>query len=161
MAKSFPLAMPSQLLYTARVISKLRIVLICMIVLAMPVQGIAAATMRFCAPGGQWPAHHGAAAHAAHHHAAHAQAAAPSHHHHHHGQAVADATNDESNGGLGAMSKMKCSVCAVCCMAAAIAPDIPTVHVVENGSKVMLPVSVSYVGPVADGLERPPRSFLA
>ena len=153
-----PTSGSSQLLYTPLVIAKLRIVIVCVIVLAMPVQGIAAATMRFCAPGNSSQAQHGASSHAAHHHASHAPSAAP---HQQHEQPAADAAKGESKDGSGTVSKMKCSVCAVCCMAAAIAPDTPKVHVVEAGSNFMLPASVSYVGPVADGLERPPRLFLA
>jgi hypothetical protein len=122
------------------------LVLICMIVLAMPVQGIAAATMRFCATGGQAHAHHAVAVQPAHHH---------------HDRLVTDTANQQSKAGTDATSKMKCSVCAVCCMAAAIAPDVPAVHVIEASSKITLPAPVSYVGPVADGLERPPRPLLA
>ena len=156
-AKTFRWTTPSQLLYTARVIAKLRVVLICMIVLAMPVQGIAAATMRFCAPGGQSHAGHGAIAQTAHHHASAAASTA----HRHHPSHAADAAGDDSKGSPGTVSKTKCSVCAVCCMAAAVAPELPTVAVIESGSTITLPASGSYVGPFADGLERPPRSLLA
>jgi hypothetical protein len=135
-------------------VAKLRWMLICLIVLAMPVQGIAAATMRFCGPGGA-AQHHAAAAH---HHGDAQDAAAASDHQHH--ASPADAANDAA-GGLDAMSKMKCSVCAACCMATAIAPDVPALHTVEAASKVVLPARISYVGPVADGLERPPRPSLA
>jgi hypothetical protein len=134
--------------------AKLRWMLICVIVLAMPVQGIAAATMRFCGPGGA-AQHHAAASH----HHGDAQAAAASDHQHH-APPAADSANDAA-GGLDAMSKMKCSVCAACCMATAIAPDVPTLHTVEVDSTVVLPARISYVGPVADGLERPPRPSLA
>jgi hypothetical protein len=134
--------------------------LICMIVLALPVQGIAAATMRFCTPDHHSKAAHARGAQTPHRHGGHAPVAAASHHHHDE-QSVADAANGEPSGAPVTTSRMKCSVCAVCCMAAALAPATPTVPALEAVSRITLPAVASYVGPVADGLERPPRPLLA
>jgi hypothetical protein len=130
-----------------------------MVVLALPVQGIAAATMRFCAPGQHSKTVGSQSAQTPHHHGMHAPASAAPHQHDE--QPAVDIAGDDSKEGQATASKMKCSVCAVCCMAAALAPDTPRVYALEAVSMISLPASVSYVGPVADGLERPPRPFLA
>jgi len=128
-------------------------------VLAMPLQGIAAATMRFCAPGHHSKAMHSEGEPAAHRQGVHAPSSAAPHHHEE--QPQADADSAHSKDGLAKTGTLKCSVCAVCCMAAAVAPAMPTVHGIEASSKITPPASASYVGPAADGLERPPRPFLA
>ena len=150
----------SQLLYTSRVLAKLRFVLICMIVLAMPVQGIAAATMRFCAPAQHAQVQHAAGAHSGIITTdARRRPAAPSPWRA--GGRRRRATTHRRTA-RATTSKMKCSVCAVCCMAAALAPRRPDGACRRTrSSKVTLPAVRQLRRPVADGLERPPRTLLA
>ena len=133
-----------------------RIVLTCLLGIALPVQGFAAYSMAACGP-----AHHGAAlsqVQEAHHHGAsasghesdHAQgggsSADPSQHKHsHEGKAKTD----------------KCSACASCCSATAL-PSFPVVltsPVLKDRFAPLAPGSVAAF--LSEGLERPPRLVLA
>lgn len=143
-----------------------RILMIAMLALAIPVQGVAAAAMLYCGPdhlAGD-PAGHGAghiAAHEAGHvhandHDGHANAG------HEHAQpdmlaadlaSVPDAPDQPA--------PAKCSVCAACCSAAAIAAS--TLMFSQPGIDplpVLMSSSLSYSF-ITDGPLRPPRSFLA
>ena len=109
---------------------RIRLFLLCLIALALPLQGIAAATLSSC--DHRAPMTHGAA---------HDHAAMPAHAHAH-----------------AAVEKSGCSACAACCVGLAIAstlPDIPvpllppaTLHAVDDPRRTGTPPAV---------LERPPR----
>jgi hypothetical protein len=138
-----------------------RLVLAFLLVAAIPLQGLAAATMTLCASGhASSLGNPTAAAHDAmsgHHRADH---------HMHHRESAASAEGDRSvdrtsHASLDKQSKPKCSVCASCCSAAAMpSPAIVFAAVVPTA---FFAPTVS-IGPPAfltAGLERPPRAFLA
>ena len=143
-----------------------RTLLICLLVLAVPAQGVAAATMAFCGPN-----HHSGAA------ASHAERMAPAervhpqaqaqgtHRDHDKARAAQDVGADVGSSAAPAKSvhadKQKCSACASCCSVSAIlnsvlavpAPDLtPTVF------SVVVPTVDAFA---ADGPDRPPRIVLA
>lgn len=130
------------------------------IILAMPLQGLAAATMFHCgaAPAGA----HDAAASPGH---THADPVAPHHHQGaapdgHHGHAAAAATDEAANADLQAPLS-KCSACASCCTAGAL-PSAPMVIASPELPQSFTAPAATRVEPfVTHGLERPPRSFLA
>lgn len=144
----------------------IRTLLIWLLVLAVPAQGAAAATMAYCGPN-----HHGsevatralpsaAPAHA--HHGSEARTA------HEHLDAALQADADGSPSTRAAASaksvqsdQHKCSACASCCSVGAI---LDTVLVVP--APVAAPTLFSVVVPTvdafaADGPDRPPRLVLA
>ena len=144
----------------------LRIIVPFLLAVALPLQGIAATTMRFCLPthpavplsaaaDSMEHAHSGGARHAAHHHAKvgdlqqHGDHAAPS-----------GTNSDASHSPSGNTASGTCSVCAACSAAALPAAplpqlaDAPEVH-------LALPQFEPYFGLTPGGLERPPRSNLA
>jgi hypothetical protein len=141
----------------------IRTLLIWLLVLAVPAQGAAAATMAFCGPN-----HHGGGA------AAQMQLAAPANHAHHdgaiaaeheHPQAEAQADKGSSASAASAKvsdsSKHKCSACASCCSIGAILSSVLAVP-----APVFTPTVFSTVVPgvdtfAADGPDRPPRIVLA
>lgn len=143
----------------------IRTLFIWLLVLAVPVQGAAAATMAFCGPnhhGGGASAQTQTAALAAH---AHPGGAAADHQH---PQAVAVADEDSAasvDSAASAMfsdaSKHKCSACASCCSVGAILSSVLAVP-----APVFTPTVFSAVVPsvdtfAADGPDRPPRIVLA
>ena len=144
----------------------IRALLIWLLVLAVPAQGVAAATMAFCGPN-----HHGGGA------AAQMRATAPANHGHHDGtvasehehpqaSAVADEASSASTAAVASAkvsdaSKHKCSACASCCSVGAILSSVLAVP-----APVFTPTVFSVVVPsvdtfAADGPDRPPRMVLA
>jgi hypothetical protein len=131
----------------------LRIALIWLVALAVPVQGVAAATMVFCGPGDTTVGHQRAAHdHAAHeHHASHdVDAASP--------DAANDATSDATSTGFDTTS---CSVCAACCTAATlpsplVSCETPKGHAVYRAALASWDATF-----LTSGLDRPPRLTLA
>jgi hypothetical protein len=139
----------------------MRLVLALLLAAAIPLQGVAAATMALCASGQA---------------SSHAQLTAPAHdamsvqqsadhRMHHHGSAASGeggrSPAQATPASLDKQSKSKCSVCASCCSAAAMpAPAIAFTAVVLT--EFFAPTAS--IGPPAfltAGLERPPRPFLA
>ena len=152
--------------YNRRVTTLTRALLIWLLVLAVPAQGAAAATMAFCGPnhhGGVAAAQMQAAAHANRDH--HDGAVAPEHEH---PQAAAVADKDSSaaaasvaSSKVSDASKYKCSACASCCSASAFLSSVLAVP-----APVFTPTEFSTVVPsvdtfAADGPDRPPRFVLA
>lgn len=139
---------------------RLRVFLACLLLVAIPLQGLAAATMLFCGPSGpsvhaqqaapaaqdQHAQHHGPPAghdHAMHQHAGHDEAT---------GQA------DQPSNGPTADPGQKCSVCAACCHSVAIteAPSVPMLSPAPQTLSAEPPVAVhSRPSPVPD---KPPRA---
>ncbi len=131
----------------------LRTLLSFLIMLAIPLQGFAAASMVFCGP------HHASLTQPGHSDHHHDGAAAPGHHHD--AGPAADAGETGFEGYLKFLS-VKCSACASCCSLAAvpIAPFPPLTFL--PAISVAVPFfGSSYSGIVPDGLERPPRQHLA
>lgn len=139
---------------------RFRSALMWLLLLALPLQGFAAATMVNCGPN-----HHRMLA-------ASAVTAPESHHdrtndHHEHEALLAADADDGAEHGpssvhhLDKLTKFKCSACAACCMGAAM----PTAAlVIASFSPAMMTatfVSTPHVDFLSDGLDRPPRLLLA
>ena len=134
----------------------MRALLIWMLVLAVPVQGAAAASMALCSTG-----HHGTAAAvqmpAAHHAAAPAPGADPAQttHAHHAASTGHDRTAATPADGH------KCSVCASCCSVGAIFQVALTVPEPALVAPVFAALTTTVDAFAADGPDRPPRLVLA
>jgi hypothetical protein len=140
-----------------------RAVLIWCLALALPAQGVLAATMAFCGPNHPVGASAVTATQDDGHAARHAQESAA-----HSGMGAAhdhaeDAISHESAAAdtFAQSDLQKCSVCASCCSATAIHDTAPKLPVPEAASaRFAAPVSI--VEPfAADGPDRPPRHILA
>lgn len=124
-----------------------RLLLMCLMAVALPVQGYAAAGAVHCA---------------AMHERMHATAAAEHHHddgamasHHH------EAVADDHDSGKGGPAGFKCSACAACCVALGLpssALDLPAVRADSAAPGI---VSASPAAFLTSGPERPPRHPLA
>ena len=130
-----------------------RTALIWLLMLAVPAQSIAAATMVFCGPG-----HHGGAtagmaqpgehdAHAHHDRVSHADG---------HHAASGPSTHEES----GAPAAKKCSACASCCSIGAMPSPLLTVPAVALAPTVFSTVVIGVEPFAANGPDRPPRTEL-
>lgn len=125
----------------------LRTLLIWLLALALPAQGVMAATMVLCGPNHHERASAVAAAHRLPDAAAHAEATA-----------VDEAATPDR---FAQSDLHKCSVCASCCSAAAIHDTVPKLPVLEPVS-AQFTALVSAVEPfAAAGPDRPPRQLLA
>jgi len=126
--------------------------LITWLVLALPLQGAVAATLRHCAPASAVV--QGDVGVGAHH--AHAQAQAHAGHHVHqesvqHDHAAHGATPQADGAG-------KCSVCAACCPAmAALMPSFETPAPLLSAIRYGVPAASAPPEGLPAGLERPPR----
>lgn len=114
----------------------IRLLLVWLLAVALPVQGVSAATMQFCG-------HAAAPVHAAgHDHHAHADG----------GGAQKPAADPGAH---------KCSACAACCMATALPPGGAPLAAPQPDVPTAQPVPSLYADPDASALERPPRPRLA
>ena len=141
---------------------RLRLALTWLLLLALPLQGFAAATMINCGPnhhrmmgaamadtpevqrhgvGGQHP--HEMSVAAGHHEGASNDGDAPSVHH------------------LDKLMKFKCSACAACCMGAAMPTAGLVITAVPPAMTTASFVSTPHADFLSDGLDRPPRLLLA
>ena len=130
-----------------------RMLLIWLLAVALPAQGVMAATMVFCGPN-----HHERAAAAA---VVHDADAAQSHHEAADAQAEYTAADETAATEKVAQPNMqKCSVCAACCSAAAIhdtVPKLPVLDPVVARFAALVPTVEPFA---ADGPDRPPRHVL-
>lgn len=138
-----------------------RMLLIWLLVLAVPAQGAAAATMAFCGPGhhdGQTAAHGHSEPAAGH--SDHGRDASSAQMHH---QAMAQADEDRSAtpAKFVQADKQKCSVCASCCSAAAILTTVLDLPVPPLGKTAFIALVPTIDVFIPDGPERPPRALLA
>ena len=132
-----------------------------LLALAVPTQGLAAATMLHCAPAGGGAA--GTAAHGSHDHAG----SAP----HHHGSAAADdahshaghpaaAADHGASGDTPSPGVHKCSACAAC----SVGLGLPSAAYVTPGAAAataVLPAPAApHVAFFTSGPDRPPRALL-
>ena len=144
----------------------IRTLLVWLLVLAVPAQGAAAATMAFCGPN-----HHGGGVSAevqqavpAEHANQPGDAAATSDHHR-----VATAADEDSSASASSAvsakvshaSKHKCSACASCCSVGAILSSVLAVPTPVFTPTVFSAVVPSVDAFAADGPDRPPRIVLA
>ncbi len=144
-----------------------RIIVALVLAVALPFQGVAAATMAACGPS-----HHRmdgvVQTHSHFDHDGRPEAVTNGHDHasllsHEKSLAGEQAQADHHavHGGLDKLSKYKCSACASCCAAAAIPSPLV---VLESASLPEFFASLESSGIAAfltEGLERPPRSVLA
>ena len=143
-------------------VRRLRTLLIWLLALALPAQGVIAATMVFCGPNHHDRASAAAMAHdadAAHHPL---DSAAHSHHEAADGQAGNTASDESATPDKFAKSGLqKCSVCASCCSAAAIHDTGPKLPVLEPMAADFAALATAVEPFAADGPDRPPRHLLA
>ena len=136
----------------------LRKVLIWIVAALLPLQGYAAAAMISCGPmharmlAGASSEH--GHAQAVHDHATHGHAD--------HGDAAAMSDSQEGEPGLADVTDFKCSACASCCTAPAAPSSAPMLVRAAPAHSVAIPFfPTSEDTIVPDGLERPPRQYLA
>jgi hypothetical protein len=127
----------------------LKSLIVWLLLLAVPFQGFAAATMLSCAPVHAMQA----AGHAQHdQHAMHDQHAQHAQHDQHANDAKAQA--DHAGG--------KCDACAACCIGAAIAPSAAAAMPLESRRFAAIALPIAFVAAVDLALpERPPQAALA
>ncbi len=126
-----------------------RTLLVWCLVLALPIQGAAAATMARC--GSHHSAHAGVVVAAAVETMADVDAHAGHHAHAHerHSSAAADVADPH-----------KCSACAACCSVAVIGPMVLAVPAPDLASTVWTAVVPTVEKFSADGPDRPPRTIV-
>lgn len=122
--------------------SATRLLLTFMLLLALPLQGFAAAAMSSCAPS-----HHGLPTTAA------MQDDAAAHAHHHDGDRDPAATHSHG--------KHACSACAACCIGGALMPSALRLPDDFSTHPRPLPAHVTPAAFITEGTERPPRHDLA
>lgn len=144
----------------------LRTILLWVMALAMPVQGMAASVMQFCGPGharvlqGFVPAERqGTAVHdhgPGHHHPAVGSVRDPA------TPAAHSAAVDEPSGSASAHhGKYSCSACAACCSMMAMPSGFALPLRPELASELSPSPPVPVQSHLPDGLDRPPRVHLA
>jgi hypothetical protein len=124
-----------------------KIMLMWLLVLALPVQGLAAQRMLFCTPA----QHAVVQVQAEHDHTAHMHAE--------HGQA--DATADAATTAQADASHGKCSACASCCAALGIVAAPLVFDLSPPSPDYSASVFAGHSGYTPSRLDRPPRSPLA
>ena len=142
----------------------IRTLLIWLLVLAVPAQGAAAATMAFCGPN-----HHGGESTSTR-----SELSSNAFEHSHHGDAApahevdADAAADAAIADDASMmvkaghaAKQKCSACASCCSLGAILTTVPVIPATDSAPTVFATVVPTVDAFAADGPDRPPRNVLA
>lgn len=131
-----------------------RTLLVWLLVLAVPAQGVAAATMAFCGPG-----HHGGTAAAAAHQTGSAEHA---NHRSDGAHEVASEAAGSSAPGLDShVVQKKCSACAACCsISALLSPGlaVPAPTDTPTAISARAPTIAAFA---ADGPDRPPRNVRA
>jgi len=139
-----------------------RTLLIWLLALALPAQGVMAATMVFCGPdhrdqaSATVAAHDAGVAHDAMHFNAQSDHAAQDSRA---GEAAADETAAPDK--FASSDMQKCSVCASCCSAAAIHDTVPKLPVLEPVAADFAALAPTIEPFAADGPDRPPRHILA
>ncbi len=142
----------------------IRTLLIWLLVLAIPTQGVAAATMAFCGP----IPHGGATAMPADH-------AAAAGHEHVHGGLEATVSRDHprtdipalagdehgvpAKAQVGSADHHKCNVCGSCCSTGALISPVPTLSAVDAACASFSSLLATVDPFAADGPYRPPRKL--
>lgn len=131
--------------------SRLKLVLVWLIALALPVQALASATLLHCGPGHQRM------------HASQFGTAPPASAHHDHSQHLAESAPRHDAGQaapLADLGKYKCSACAACGSVCALPSSMPGINAPEFGATVFHAVVPAVEVFAVDGPDRPPRSVL-
>ncbi|KPF41564.1 hypothetical protein D621_21655 [beta proteobacterium AAP51] len=139
----------------------IRTLFVWLLMLAIPAQGMAAATMAFCGLN-----HHGGGS-------ARAEVGATVSKHTHHGDAVsmqefdadvadAMAVADDVSALVKASqaTKQKCSVCVSCCSLGALLSTLPDVPATDSAPTEFITLVPTVDAFAADGPDRPPRNVL-
>lgn len=132
----------------------MRALLICLLAIALPAQGVMAATMAFC--GAHQPDHadvstvvRGADTGLA--------SSADAHEH-----AAIAAPGEKGSSDKAAMSDMhKCTVCAACCSPMALNDMLPKLPLLEPATTMFIALATAVKPSAVSGPERPPRQVLA
>lgn len=141
--------------------SFVRVAFIWWLMLAIPIQGIAASAMLHCGPGHERQMQQ---AHAGDHHGGDHEAGAA------HDRQSADSTADadadadtdaDAQPDPGSLGKYKCSACAQCCTSVALLDRATDVIRLEPMSVTPTMTADRCPQVAQTGPERPPRSFLA
>ena len=146
-----------------------RAVFIWLVMLAIPLQGVAASAMLHCGPGHERQM---LQASATDHHGGHREVGSADHHpagNHQpdHVDAVAADVASTDHGQLSAqadqaqLGKFKCSACAQCCASVALLDRVSDPIRLEPASIVPVMAADDYPQVAQTGPERPPRPFLA
>lgn len=130
-----------------------RCLLIWLMALAVPLQGMAAASLRHCLPAHE-RAQAGDAAHAEGH-----SHAVQSHSHHPGDEAAAHDAGPHK--AADSFKAGKCSACAACCVALGLPEDAVQVPVVPADAFIARLGVTAPLSFVPGGLDRPPRTHLA
>lgn len=135
-----------------------------LLLIALPLQGFAAATMINCGPNhhrmlaalaGTSPESHHHAMTGDHQHEASAAGAV-------HADSAEDGEHGASSGHhLDKLTKFKCSACAACCMGAAMPTAALVIATLSPAVMTATSVSAPHVDFLSDGVDRPPRLLLA
>ena len=138
-----------------------RTLLVWTLVLAIPAQGMAAATMAFCGPGHDGTASVRIAMSVPSEHAHHG--GSPSAHPLHAGASVDAASTDAPvlAEKAGTAPQQKCSACAACCALGALLSTVPVVPATASAPTVFITFVPAVDAVAADGPDRPPRNVLA
>ncbi|MED5622383.1 hypothetical protein [Ideonella sp. BN130291] len=124
-----------------------RLLALWLIAVALPIQGVAAATMLHCAG---MPSHEAAVAGPGDHHEGHGG--------HHHAGAATEPAGDAHATHHPAGGKHSCSACASCCSATAL-PAMPLLLVSQGVTEPLTPdPERPLVAFLTGGPERPPRT---
>jgi hypothetical protein len=134
--------------------------LIWLLVLAIPAQGAAAATMAFCGPKHQGGVAADQVAAAGHVHGGLEATAAHEHPRAGANGLVADEVDVAAEVQAVSPDQHKCSLCGSCCSTGALMGAVPTLHVVDFAPTAFLLVVASVDPYAADGPDRPPRNLL-
>ena len=133
-----------------------------LLMLAVPAQGFAAATMLFCGP-----MHERMSATADAHGSAHQHGSDADSHREHHAapsDVAADVVSADAAadlGKIGELAKVSCSACAACSVGVAMVASNGNLPLAELAIERIASTSLPYIGFVTGGPQRPPRSFLA
>lgn len=136
-----------------RLMKKLvRLFFLCMLMLAIPVQGLAAATMLYC--GGA--RHHAFVSGDVTQHSSHSHD--DQHEHHHDATEKKSAHFSTSDASITKLPKDKCSSCSACCISASLVTAVFDQRIISPSSEKIDSVFPSHLAYISDGLERPPRA---
>jgi hypothetical protein len=151
------------IIYTFRMWRVLRLAFASVLAIALPLQGVTAATMMVCGMAQHRPHSTDVSEHA-HHvesggtegHSHHAASEAPDHASHGH------ASGETSDGkSLSSKDAQKCSACASCCVGVAVPVEPLSFAPVRLPDQFAALVPSSVAAFVTEGPERPPRLLLA
>lgn len=131
-------------------VKTLRLLVMCLLYLAIPLQGMAAANQMFCHGSGPGSTASDKTADHSHHQTAD----------HHHDQ-TRSLDHQVSKAEVAKSVNHKCSTCAQCCFGTALLPA-PLILVFNQAVSTFIATSNVLSGVISPfNLERPPRSFLA